>query len=381
MSSPADDRFVSVINDPDGTINARLGRLYAKSGKFFLCIAGTHTSDIPGISAAGVNAEARRLTPCTDAEALLAGKALTAESIPVSPLGVASPVVITRACLSLLDIAVEVIDCGAFAPPAVPYRRAGSRVASCLTTGKALHIDEVLALFEAGKAFGAEAAASYEYIVLAECVPGGTTTAMAVLTALGWNVYGMLSSSLPVDSHDRRQDLVVSGLIKAELRREVLKEQPLHAVAAVGDPMQPFVAGVAYAAAEKIPVIFGGGSQMLAVYALLKALRSTASRDANPVLQNTVVATTKWVAFDPSARTPQLSAALCAPYVAACPDFNQSRHPGLKSYEQFHVKEGAGAGAAMTIAHVVGGCEQSRILAAIDRTYEELIGHNHAVLF
>jgi uncharacterized protein (TIGR00303 family) len=372
--------FISVLNDPDGATQSRLAALFGKQGKFFLCIASTHTSDIPGISAAGSSAEARRLTPCTDAEALVAGKALTAESIPVSPVGVASPVVITRACLALLDVAVEVIDCGAFAPPAVPFRLVGTRPAACLTTGKALPIEDVIALFEAGKSVGEEAAKAYDYIVLAECVPGGTTTAMAVLSALGWNVYGMLSSSLPVASHDQRRDLVVSGLMNAALNQEALREQPLYAVAAVGDPMQAFVAGVAFSASAKIPVILGGGSQMLAVHALLKALNGTAADGTISVPRPPIVATTKWVAFDPNARTVHLSRELSAPYTAACPDFSQSRHDQLNRYEQFHVKEGAGAGAALTIAHFVGGCNQSQILTAIDHSYAELVGDCQSVV-
>jgi uncharacterized protein (TIGR00303 family) len=374
VSCASADSFIKVLNDPDRDATMRLSALSGKQGKFFLCIGSTHTSDIPGISAAGVSAEARRLTPCIDAEALLAGKALTAESIPVSPQGVASPVVITRACLTLLDLPVEVIDCGAFTPPAVPFRRVGARPASCLTTGKALPIDEVVALFEAGQSVGEEAAQAYDYIALGECVPAGTTTAMAVLTALGLNVYGMVSSSLPVSSHDRRQDLVVSGLINAGLNQDVLRQQPLYAVAAVGDPMQAFVAGVAYSASAKIPVIMGGGSQMLAVYAVLKALRGTAGGDTASTVRQPIVATTKWVAFDPGARTVQLSRELGAPYTAACPDFSLSCHPGLNQYEQFHVKEGAGAGAAMTIAHFVAGCDQAQILTAIDGTYLEFFG-------
>ena len=377
---PADD-FVNLLNDPDGGLKSSLSALYGKRGKFFLCIGSTRTSDIAGISAAGITAEARRLTPCTDAEALIAGRALTADSIPISPAGVASPVVITRACLGLIDLAVEVIDCGAFTPPAVQFRRVGSQVASCLTSGQALKLDEVVALFEAGKSAGAEAAELYDYIVLGECVPAGTTTAMGVLTALGWNVQGMLSSSLPLAEQDSRHALVRSGLSKAGISRDLIDEQPLHAVAAVGDPMQPFVAGMAYSACARVPVILGGGSQMLAVYALFKALIGSSCAGERQMRYAPMVATTKWVAFDPNARTRQLSKNLSAPYAAACPDFNQSRHSGLRAYEQFNVKEGAGAGASMAVAHFAGGFSESQIMSAIDRCYEELVGHNGAILF
>ena len=41
--------------------------------KIFLIIAGTNTSQIPGISAAGINAKSRRTTALADAEFLLEG--------------------------------------------------------------------------------------------------------------------------------------------------------------------------------------------------------------------------------------------------------------------------------------------------------------------
>ena len=44
-----------------------------KNLKIFLIIAGTDTSQIPGISAAGINAKSRRITALADAEFLLEG--------------------------------------------------------------------------------------------------------------------------------------------------------------------------------------------------------------------------------------------------------------------------------------------------------------------
>ena len=41
--------------------------------KIFLVIAGTNTSQIPGISAAGINPKSRRITALADAEFLLRG--------------------------------------------------------------------------------------------------------------------------------------------------------------------------------------------------------------------------------------------------------------------------------------------------------------------
>ena len=48
---------------------------------------------------------------------------------------------------------------------------------------------------------------------------------------------------------------------------------PLAVIAAVGDPMQIAVAGMAIAASQHRPVLLAGGTQMLAVHALMQALR------------------------------------------------------------------------------------------------------------
>jgi uncharacterized protein (TIGR00303 family) len=366
--------FIRVVNDPDGSGANLLHNLRGKKGKFFLCLGSTATSDIPGISAAGATPEMRRLTPAIDAEALLTGSSSTHPTIPVSPLGIVSPVIITRACLNLLDIEISIVDCGTFAPPAVLALKAGTRVAQCVSTGAALPLDEVASLFARGKSVGREDSRDCDYVAVAECVPGGTTTAMGVLTALGWDVRNALSSSLPQSGHNSRYELVVQGLKRSGWAPDSWHEQPLSAVAAVGDPMQPFAAGLAMGAGENVPVLLGGGSQMLAVFALIRALQDTLPNRPAPKGHLPVVCTTKWVAFDPTAKTEELSVTVGAPYVASCPDFNRSRHQGLRAYEEGNVKEGVGAGVALLLAHAVGGYSAVQLQSAIDDTYDQLVG-------
>ena len=289
-----------MLNDPNGSTSRLLSDRFSGKGKFYLCLGSTHTSDIPGISAAGITPGMRRLTPCTDAEALVLGRTVTVESIPVSPAGIVSPVVITRACLNLLSSQIAVADCGTFFPPAIPCLMTAQPVAQCLSTGAALPLLCVERLFEKGRVEGELASRGNDYLVLSECVPGGTTTAMGVLTALGFRVDKLLSSSLPECNHQQRSTLVAEGLKQANLTQNAVSANPLRAVAAVGDPMQPFVAGMAVGAMERCPVMLAGGSQMLAVFALVRAMlgtNSTRISGAPPV-----VATTKWVAFDPLSR-------------------------------------------------------------------------------
>ncbi|HEY9772196.1 MAG TPA: TIGR00303 family protein [Planktothrix sp.] len=368
------EEFIKLINDPDGSAARLLGDLRGKKGKFFLCLGATETSDRDDISAAGATPEMRRLTAAIDAEALVAGKTISHPTLPVSPRGIVSPVVITRACLELLDIDVAVVDCGTFAPPAVHALRAGDKVAKCVSTGQALLLDDVASLFARGKSVGREDSHECDFVVVAECVPGGTTTAMGVLTALGWDVGDVLSSSLPQSNHGARRKLVIDGLKRSGWALEELQKHPFSAVAAVGDTMQPFAAGLAIGAGEHVPVILAGGSQMLAVFALIQAFQATLPTTFVKASSLPVVATTKWVAFDPTAKTGELSVRIGAPYLASAPNFQHSRHPGLRVYEEGNVKEGVGAGAAMMLARAAGGATPEQIQSAIDDTYDELVG-------
>jgi len=370
------NQFIKIINDPKGDVQDALARISGHDAQFVLCLGSTQTSDIPGISAAGVTPEMRRVTPATDAEALMLGRAVSVPSIPVSPRGIVSPVVITRACIKLSSTPVTVVDCGAFQSPQCPVYKAGKTHARCLSTGDALDMAQVENLWRLGRVLGEEIARQKRALVLAECVPGGTTTALGVLTALGYAAGGLLSSSLPGCNHEERMALVEAGLERAELSKEEARQKPLRAVAAVGDPMQAFVAGAATAASRNTQVVLAGGSQMLAVYALFQAMQETMAPPQARFQPITV--TTKWVALDPFADTAELSRRLGAPYAASCPDFTKSRHAGLKAYEEGNVKEGIGAGGAMMLAHQCPGSSQEQIMSAIDDTYEELCSPGRA---
>ena len=60
--------------------------------KIFLVIAGTNTSQIPGISAAGINAKSRRKTALADAEFLLEGASKDHKyKLPLLNAGVTRP--------------------------------------------------------------------------------------------------------------------------------------------------------------------------------------------------------------------------------------------------------------------------------------------------
>ena len=235
--------------------------------------------------------------------------------------------------------------------------------------------DLVTSLITRGWETGCGQAASSECIVVSECVPGGTSTALGVLSALGVAARGLISSSVPQANHDARWQLVEQGLANASRQRRTAALTAVEAIAALGDPMQAFAAGIACGATEKgATVILAGGSQMLAVAELCRRLLQERGISAPAP----VTITTRWVAFDRSAGVAKLSAVLDLPFIAGAPDFSRSRHTGLRAYEQQHVKEGVGAGAAMALAHLVAGRSADEIVQAVDEAYSQLVTANLA---
>ena len=116
--------------------------------------------------------------------------------------------------------------------------------------------------------------------------------------------------------------------------------------------MQPLVTGLALGATrEGCEVLLAGGSQMLAVAALLVALGGRAA------LERVAVGTTRWIVQDPAADVAGLAADVSPelPLLAINLDLGTSRHPGLRKYERFLVKEGVGAGGACIAALLATG--------------------------
>ena len=88
-----------------------------KNFKIFLIIAGTNTSQIPGISAAGINAKSRRTTALADAEFLLEGASKDHKyKLPLLNAGV-TPALISHVCLKLINIYPVIVPLGIGAKP------------------------------------------------------------------------------------------------------------------------------------------------------------------------------------------------------------------------------------------------------------------------
>jgi uncharacterized protein (TIGR00303 family) len=350
---------------------------YRGCSPVFACVLGfTETGLIPGISAAGYTPEDRRFTAIADAEFLINGPQLHPR-YPLPPLAAgASPVLISRAVVETLDIPVYLFDAGLPQPPSVKTISLAGVPAACLTTGKALSVETVTHLLQEGWRWGETLATQGEYLIIGECVVGGTTTALAVLTGLGFTAVGKVNSSHPHCNHEQKWSVVRAGLQAAGFwRTQKGSIDPLALVAAVGDPMQIAVAGMAIAASCHVGVLLAGGTQMLAVYALIRAIAREFDWRWNA--ERVVVGTTRWVAEDPTGDTCGLAREIGdVSLLATQLNFATSRFESLRAYERGYVKEGVGAGGCAIAASLCRGWSSDQILGAIETLADaELRGH------
>lgn len=356
----------------------------------FACILGfTDTGLIPGISAAGATPEDRRYTAIADAEFLYKGSQIP-KQYPLPPLDAgASPVLITRAVIEASEIPLYIFNAGLPEPPAIPVIDLGGTPARCLTSGQALTPATVKHLFKQGLIWGEKLAANSidSYLIISECVVGGTTTALALLTALGVAASGKVNSSHPTCNHQQKWAVVKAGLQNAgwqeELASTPYSDDPMQIVAALGDPMQITAAGMAIAASRSCGVLLAGGTQMLAVYALIQALVSGQNSvylreyDLSWRSEQIVVGTTRWVAEDFTGDTVGLAKSIgmlpnwrTPPLLATGLSFANSRYSQLQAYEQGFVKEGVGAGGCAIAAHLYHGWNQVTLLQVIENLVE-----------
>jgi uncharacterized protein (TIGR00303 family) len=339
-------------------------RWRGRPSTFWCVLAHTDTCQLPGVSAAGISEELRPLTPAADAEVVHLGSPRCLPRLPSNPLGAPGPSGITRAALRLAGIEPCFLGLGLRTWPETPCRRIPCRPGGRIDHASA--VPEARTLFETGIGIGSQLP-SDGYLVLAESVPGGTTTALALLLALGYAADGRVSGSVPDNAHALKTQVAHAALAAARLHPGDGRADPLGAAAEVGDPMQPFAAGAAVGAARAgVDVLLAGGSQMLAVAALIEALDT---------LDRIAIGTTRWVVDDPAADVRGLAAEISADLavLGINLDFSTSRHAGLREYERFMVKEGVGAGGACIAAVLASGASIEALETCIETTYDEVL--------
>ncbi|HEY9890051.1 MAG TPA: TIGR00303 family protein [Candidatus Obscuribacterales bacterium] len=339
------------------------------------CVLGfTATGLLPGISAAGATAADRQTTAIADAEFLYHGvTAVPQYPLPALTEGV-SPVLISRAIVAAQRLPLLLFNAGLPVAPTVPHIDLKGAPAACVSTGQAMARPQVEQLFRLGVAWGHRLGneADSDYIILGECVVGGTTTALALLLGLGYPVAGMVGSSHAVCNHAQKQAIATQGLAHWQARHPPTQPRhPLDLVAAIGDPMQVVVAGMAISASCHGGVLLAGGTQMLAVYALARALANCYHLPWLP--ERIVVGTTRWVATDPTCDTVGLADLIGqVPLIATDLSFAASQYEPLRQYEAGFVKEGVAAGGCAISATLYQNWRQSQILHAVETVYAQL---------
>jgi len=322
--------------------------------KIFLVIAGTNTSQIQGISAAGINAKSRRITALADAEFLLMGASKDHKyKLPPLNAGV-TPALISHVCSKLINVYPVIVPLGIEVKPYFNHliiEDGDLGPSNCLTTGKSMPRERVVNLYKRGLEIGKS---SKQPILISESVPGGTTTAQAVMEAFGLRVSNLVGSSLFKAPRDLRRKVVQKGLLNANLKNDF---DSFDVVAAVGDPFQAFSMGLLIGARlAKQPVILSGGSQMLAITLLVLEVLGSSNKD--DFIENIFIATTGWLVKDNSLN--DLCNLINEKYdvnllgLASPLNFKSSKYKELKDYEMGHVKEGVGAGGISLLAYLNG---------------------------
>jgi len=347
---------------------AFLDEIDGKKPLFICTIATTETAKIPGLSAAGMNPDFTDFTPPADAELLLLGRCKSIAGVPITPDGIPTPALITTSALHLADIPVLIVNGGVKVKPQIPFVDLGGSSGRDIRSGDS--VDNVEEVIERAKIAGEHLAKTADYLVIGESIPGGTTTALGVLSALGVNAEGKVSSTLPENPHGLKAEVVAAGLKAAGEKFGSLAKNPIKAISCVGDPMMPALAGLVIGGARQAPVLMAGGTQMTAVLAVINALNPEA-------LCNVAVGTTRWVAKDKSSDLKGIIKQFCdVPVLAADLDFGPSKFSGLRTYETGLVKEGVGAGGASiaAMAKLGGAVTKGLLLKEIERNYALLMG-------
>ncbi|MBT9314945.1 TIGR00303 family protein [Leptothoe spongobia TAU-MAC 1115] len=371
MPLNSSDAHCLIAHHTNIDITQRWQQKYQGKRPCYICILGfTETALVPDISAAGNTPKARRMTAVADAEFIYDGPSPNPH-YPLPPLqaGV-SPALLTRAITTGLNLPVYLFNTGLPYSPSVPHIDIDGAIARCVSSGQALPLDKVDQLFNAGLRWGKTLGRRFSdsYLIIGECVVAGTTTAQATLTALGFNVAGLIGSSHAICNHKQKTELIETGLQGQPANQS--KRSVWEAIAAVGDPMQPFALGMTLAASQHSGVLLAGGSQMIAVYTMLQQLGSRYPWNSN----NIVIGTTQWIMNDATSQLMKLARTVPTPPIMSSQfSFKQSNYPQFTLFEQGYVKEGVGAGGCLIAGHLYQNWQQTKSLQAMEALLESCL--------
>jgi uncharacterized protein (TIGR00303 family) len=322
-------------------------------------VAGTTaTAEIDGLSAAGADPRVMRHTPGADLDILVHGEPTIAPVVPVSPTGCPTPAVVTRAVRDLIGFDVLGVDAGIAGPTGAPTIPLGADPGRDVRDGRA--VPTAGAIFDRARDVGR--ALPDEHLVVSETIPGGTTTALGVLTALGEPA--TVSSSLPENPLGQKRRVVDRALAASDLAAGDAAGDPLRAVAAVGDPVLAAATGLTVGCVESgTRVTLGGGTQLAAVAGLVRHLGVDAPLS---------LATTSFVADDGTAGIETLADRFDVDLHVTDPQLAAADHPATDAYLRGEAKEGAGMGGALRL-FADSGVPTAALHDRIETVYDRLL--------
>jgi uncharacterized protein (TIGR00303 family) len=330
-----------------------------KSGNslFSLVISYTETCEIPGITFAGADKDSIKFTPPADAEYLYYGYCKTIDKIPMTPDGKPTPALLTKTALESCSIPHIVINAGSKIIPQLPFIQTGLSYGRNISIESAMGDAQVSQAVDYGRMVGRNLASMTDCLIIGESIPGGTTTALAVLLGLGFKA--KVSSSIPNNPTELKNQIVNSAL------RRLTSDNPYHVISEVGDPMIAFVSGMLSSASEITKVMLAGGTQMAAVLAFASKIGFNA--------QNTAIGTTSYISNDDSANFKSLISDIAhIPGISVNPGLENSKFSGLKAFSQGFAKEGVGAGGSIIASMIKTGNDSNHFLTLFEKEYHRL---------
>lgn len=324
---------------------------------FSFVISYTETCEIPGITIAGADQKAIKYTPAADAEFLHYGFCKSIDKIPMTPDGKPTPAILTKVALESASIPHVIVDAGSKIKPKLPFFHLDMESGKNISEHSALDSSSVTKAVDYGRILGRTLASLTNCLLIGESIPGGTTTALAVMRKFG--IDAKVSSSIPKNPVELKNKIVEDAAKRFD------SDNPYTIVSNLGDPMIPIVAGMLSSASEITNVILCGGTQMAAVLAFAKKIGFNEN--------NTAVGTTCYITNDKTSNFLEIiSQIVDIPVLVIDPKLEKSKFEGIKAFSQGFAKEGVGAGGCMIASILKTGTNSEKLLELIEKEYQRV---------
>ncbi len=349
-----------MIQTITGTVDF-IESLRGKDADFLLALSNSDTAQIEGITQAGIPG-AIHLTPTLDSEFVCTGCVRSLPGVATTPSGVPTPALVTRGVHTLRPFKnIELLNLGLQKLPDVTFfniRDFGLDPSGSIADGAAI---EAMEVFEKGVEFGQNYEPAGEYVILAESVPSGTTTALATALGLGYEATECFSSSFAKNPASIKAGVIDSALANIDSSDDLFAR-----VGTVADNMLIFNAGFVLGANNRgFRTLLAGGTQMAAVLLLVNSVLRQMRGSINS--SKIALATTPWIANDQNSDIKALLGMLdfdINSYYATF-SFAKSKSDALRLYEKGEAKEGVGAGAAL-IHGYLNGLDEAAIIQRVE---------------